>query len=188
MGIEIDSITIRARPHPGDLGALVEMHGRLYAREYGLDLSFEPYVARPLSDFMIDYVDRGERAGRLWVAETAGGRVVGSIALLPVTVPVNPHGHIDGFRGEERPVTASTDQLRWFLIEPDARGGLGRRLMSSALESAQSRKLRHVVLWTFDELHAAIRLYECFGFRTVETKTAHVWGRERRELKMQLDL
>src|SRR5690349_5103450 len=45
-------VSIRTTPAPGDLGAIVAMHGILYAREYGFDPTFEAYVAGPLADFV----------------------------------------------------------------------------------------------------------------------------------------
>ena len=66
---------IRYELRPGDLGMVVHLHGVLYAREHGLDTTFEPYVAKPLADFVL----RG--SGRLWIAEE-GDRMVGSIALV----------------------------------------------------------------------------------------------------------
>ena len=141
---------------------VVHLHGVHYWREYGLDATFEPYVARPLSDFVL------ARNGRLWIAED-GGRVVGSIAV------------VDGDPG--------VGQLRWFLVVPEARGtGLGKRLLEEALGYARERGFRRLFLWTFADLADALRLYERAGFAVTERKTDFVWGAERTELRMDLAL
>jgi GNAT superfamily N-acetyltransferase len=153
---------IRHELKPGDLGMIVHLHGVVYAREYGLDTTFEPYVAKPLADFVLD------GNGRLWIAED-GDRVLGSIALLQAG--------------------AGIGQLRWFLLVPKARGtGLGRRLLDEALAYAQARGLAHVYLWSFADLKGALRLYERAGFKTTETKTGVIWGAERTEVRMDLVL
>jgi GNAT superfamily N-acetyltransferase len=157
-----DSIRIRHQLQPGDLGMVVHLHGVIYAREYGLDTSFEPYVARPLADCMLD------GTGRVWIAEDAD-RIVGSIAM------------VDAGEG--------VGQLRWFLLVPEVRGsGLGRRLLEAALAYGRERGFSSVFLWTFADLHGARRLYERAGFVVTETKTGLVWGAERTELRMDLAL
>ena len=160
-GVETD-IRIRHVLAPGDLGMIVHLHGVVYAREYGLDTTFEPYVAKPLAEFVLD------GAGRLWVAEK-DGIVVGSVAM------------VDAGPG--------TGQLRWFLLAPEARGlGLGRRLLDAALGYALERGFTHVFLWSFTDLHEAIRLYERAGFRVTQTETGEVWGAQRTQVRMDLDL
>lgn len=95
---------IRTDIRPGDIGYIISLHGVLYAREYDLDHTFEGYVAAGLGEFAKSY---DERRDRLWIAEE-GGRIVGSIAIV-------------GSKG-------GVAQLRWFLVDPKARGsGLGRR-------------------------------------------------------------
>ena len=158
-----DAITIRTDVRPGDLGMIVHLHGVIYAREYGLDHTFEPYVARPLSDFVL----AGPDAGRIWIAGQ-NDRTVGSIAIVRA--------------GEEA-------QLRWFLLDPAVRGkGLGRRLMAEAIGYCRSQSFVGIYLWTFDELAEALALYRKYGFEVSERRTAHVWGRERTELRMDLRL
>jgi len=156
------AIRIRHEPKPGDLGMVVHLHGLLYAREYGLDASFEPYVAKPLAEFAM------QGAGRLWIAER-DNRVVGSVAM------------VDARAGE--------GQLRWFLLVPEVRGsGLGHRLLETALVYGRERGFGRIFLWTFADLAAARGLYERAGFRITETKTGLVWGAERTELRMDLEL
>jgi GNAT superfamily N-acetyltransferase len=156
------AFNIRHDPRPGDLGTIVHLHGVLYAREYGLDTTFEPYVAKPLADFLLS------GRGRLWVAED-GDRVVGSIAV------------VDAGDGE--------GQLRWFLLAPEARGaGLGRRMLEGAIAYCRERGMDRVFLWSFAQLDAALGLYERAGFIVTETKDVQLWGATRTEVRMDLAL
>src|SRR5262250_2157415 len=103
------TITLRTDVRPGDIGAVVLLHGLLYAREYGFDPTFEAYVAGPLAAFVCARSDRE----RLWLAEQ-DGVIVGCIAVVAAS-----------------PETA---QLRWFLVEPSVRGaGLGKRLLQESI-------------------------------------------------------
>ena len=154
---------IRHELKPGDLGMVVHLHGLVYAREYGLDTTFEPYVAEPLARC----VRTG--SGRIWIAEDETGRILGSIAMVDA--------------GEH------VGQLRWFLLVPEARGiGLGRRLLETALAYAADRGFLRIFLWSFADLVDARRLYERAGFRLSQTRTGHVWGAERTELRMEIEL
>lgn len=156
------AFSIRHEIRPGDLGMIVHLHGVLYAREYGLDTTFEPYVAKPLADFVLT------KTGRLWVAEE-GDRIVGSIAVVDA-------GENEG-------------QLRWFLVAPEARGrGVGRRLLEEALAYCAARGFQRVFLWSVADLDSALRLYERAGFTVTERKEAQVWGAVRTELRMDLEL
>lgn len=164
-----ETITLRHGLRPGDQGMIVHLHGLLYAEEYGLDTTFEPYVARPLADFALS----GPGAGRIWLAERprpdGSPEIVGSIAI----VKAEP----------------GAGQLRWFLLLPAARGqGHGRRLMSAALDYCRSEGLRSVYLWTFAELSAAIHLYQRHGFVETASQSHEIWGARRHELRFDLAL
>ena len=155
---------IRTDMRPGDLGEIVRLHGVLYAEEYGLDNTFEAYVAGPLSEFVLD----AKRGQRIWVVEVEG-KVAGCIAIV--------------CSGE------GVAQLRWFLLTPEIRGrGLGKRLMEKAIEYSRSAGYRKIILWTFSELETAIALYRRWGFEKTEEKPHHIWGRDLVEQKYELDL
>src|SRR5687768_17555033 len=70
--------TVRRELRRGDLGAIVSLHGRLYAREHGLDSTFEAHVCAAVAKVG----QRGwpsERDG-VWIVER-DGVLAGSLAL-----------------------------------------------------------------------------------------------------------
>jgi N-acetylglutamate synthase-like GNAT family acetyltransferase len=159
-----EAVTLRTTLKPGDLGAIVALHGTFYAREYGFDTTFEAYVAGPLAQFALTASERE----RLWIAEQ-GGRLAGCVAI----VAASEH----------------TAQLRWYLVEPAARGaGLGRRLLDEAVSFARSCGYERVILWTVSALTAAAHLYRRAGFGLVEEKPGRRWGALVVEQKYELAL
>jgi GNAT superfamily N-acetyltransferase len=157
-----DAVTIRAHLQPGDIGYIVYLHGILYAREYSFDPTFEAYVAGPLSEFVLSASPRE----RLWIAER-DGRIIGCIAIVAAS--------------------EQTAQLRWFLVDPGARGtGLGKRLMNEAVTFAKSSGYTSVILWTVSALTVAAHLYRSAGFQKTEEKPGHVWGVDVVEEKYEL--
>lgn len=155
-----EEITIRVGPRPGDLGTVLEMHGRIYAEEFHCSAEFEAHVAAGLASFAQALGAARENPrlpepGWLWVAEREG-EVVGTVGLTD--------------EGER------TAQLRWFLVTPDARGGLGARLLDACLAKARDEGFRHVKLWTVDGLDAAAALYTRAGFRRTEENPVRQWG------------
>jgi GNAT superfamily N-acetyltransferase len=148
----IRAIAIRPGLAPGDLGAVVRLHGLLYAKEYGFDLTFEVYVAGPLAEF----AQRHSPREQIWLAES-GDRLVGVVGI----------------------VTASDElaQLRWFLVDPESRGhGLGTALLRQAVDFAETCGYGAITLWTVSALAAASRVYRDAGFQRVEERPGRRWG------------
>jgi GNAT superfamily N-acetyltransferase len=155
-------VRVRTDLRPGDLGAIVQLHGLIYAREYGFNPSFEAYVAGPLAEF----VRRGSPRERLWIAEK-NGRIVACIAIVAASDEVA--------------------QLRWFLVDPAARGaGLGKKLLLEAVDFSRKVGCRGIILWTVSSLTAAAHLYRAVGFQKVEEKPGRMWGVELVEEKYEL--
>ena len=72
-----NGITLRTTFQPGDIGAIVRLHGIVYAAEYGWDHTFEAMVAQGLGAFAA----AGESAAaNLGIAEHDGGGA-GCIAI-----------------------------------------------------------------------------------------------------------
>lgn len=143
------------QPQPGDLGWVVEQHGALYAREYGLNGEFEALVAEIAARMLRRHDPAWERG---WIAELDGQRV-GSVFVVRKSKTVA--------------------QLRLLLLTPPARGlGLGRRLTDECTAFARSRGYARMVLWTHDCLTAARAIYARSGFRLVASEPYHGFGRD----------
>src|SRR5262245_29015162 len=147
-------ISLRYDLLPGDLEVIIDLHGAVYAAEYGWGVAFKGYVAEALRAGFQSPSPRN----RLWIAEQAGA-IVGCIAIVAASI--------------------DAAQLRFFLVDPSVRGhGLGSRLMSEALDFAKQMGYGRVFLWTEQSLKAAARIYEAAGFVKTEVKTSSSWGVE----------
>jgi len=147
------AVRLRA-PRAGDMGRVVQLHGALYAREFGYDASFEALVAEIVAGFVRNFDAKRERC---WVAEM-GGEVVGSVFLV-----------------RKSPTVA---KLRLLIIHPKARGqGLGRRLTQACIRFARGAGYRKMVLWTQSHLAAARAIYQAEGFRKISTQEHNSFGR-----------
>jgi len=147
----------------GDMGAVIRLHGILYAREYGYDSTFEAYVASGLAEFALSY---DPEWSRLWVLDREN-EIVGSIAIVHRT-----------------PQEA---QLRWFLLHPEIRSlGMGRALVEEALRFCREKRYARVFLWTLQHLQIATHLYTSQGFRKAEEKCHPLWGKTITEEKYEL--
>jgi ribosomal protein S18 acetylase RimI-like enzyme len=150
---------------PGDIGYLTYLHGILYEKEFGYDKTFEAYVAKVLSDFVLSFDPDMER---IWLVEVEE-KIIGSIAIAK-------------FSKEEA-------QLRFYLVHPDYRGqGLGKILMREALQFCREKGYKSVFLLTANELTAAAHLYTKAGFIKTEEESHVIWGGFRTEERYELEI
>ena len=136
------------------MGRVVQLHGELYAKEFGYDMTFEALVAGIVADFVRDFKPKFERC---WMAEM-DGEVVGSVFLVRKSPTVS--------------------KLRLLIIHPKARGqGLGRRLTRACIRFARAAGYRKMVLWTQSHLAAARAIYQAEGFRRVSSEKHRSFGK-----------
>ncbi len=149
----IEDIHIRTDIKAGDIGHIIEMHGRIYAEEQGYGLSFEAYVAESIAEFCYTYNPSREV---MWFCEH-NGKIIGFLSLVD--------------RGDEA-------QLRYFIIEKDYRGiGLGNALMGRFMSFLNEKGYNSAYLLTANDLPAAARLYLKNGFRLVSEEPSEKFGK-----------
>ncbi|OMF67843.1 GNAT family N-acetyltransferase [Paenibacillus sp. FSL R5-0766] len=148
-----------------DLQYVIEAHIRIYRNEYNYDHSFAEFITHAVNSFGL----KGNHSREmLWIVEldqTASS----SIGLTQVN--------------------ENTAQLRWFLIEPEARGaGWGVKLIEQAILFAKEKDYTSVILWTNESLIGARRLYQSVGFEVKEVRKQMLSGQELTEEQWELVL
>lgn len=157
-------VTIRGY-QAGDEAYIIRRHAELYREEYGLNETFAAFVEQLVHAFAAKLNPQREC---VLIAESEG-RPLGSIAIADA--------------GE------GTAQLRFFLLEPEARGfGLGLKLTEAALDFARKAGYRHIFLETISILTSARTIYRRMGFRIAHTHPQADWGREVLEERWEMAL
>ncbi len=140
----------------GDIGTITARQGRLYAEEYGWDITYEGLVAELLAGF-VETFDAAREEAFIAVRD---GEVVGSVFL---------------FRGD----TPDAAKLRLLYVDAAARGaGLGARLVEACIDAARARGYKRLRLWTQDCLTSARRIYQGAGFALVSEERHHSFGKD----------
>lgn len=156
--IQLESINIRTKLQPGDLGYVIYRHGVLYAEEYHYSIAFETYVAAGMFEFYKSY---NPSIDRVWVCEHEE-KIIGFLLLM------------------HRPNNAA--QLRYFYLEHGYRGiGLGNKLMNLFMLFLKEHGYTSCYLWTTNELPAAASLYTKYGFVLTEEKESTAFGKPLKE-------
>lgn len=151
------SMEIREGYRPGIIARITQMHALYYARTSGFGQRFESVVAEGLAAFS-NRLESPKNA--IWVA-MRGQEIIGSVAI----------------DGED--LGADIAHLRWFIVDDGVRGGgVGRRLLETALAFVDEKGFAETHLWTFNGLLAARHLYEAHGFACVEEHPGSQWGSE----------
>ena len=148
------TVTLRGL-QSGDLGWVLQQHGRVYASEYGWDLRFEALVAGILAKYIEELQPEWDNA---WIAEL-NGEPVGSVFLVRQSV--------------------TQARLRMLILSPHVRGlGLGARLTDECIAFARTKGYKEIVLWTHSCLTAARHIYAQRGFRLTQSDPYHGFGHD----------
>lgn len=151
-----NDITIVTGYQPGMIGRIAQMHGEYYARHYGFGHFFEGKVASGLAEFSGRL---NNQRNQIWLA-VKNGVIVGSVAI----------------DGED--LGNNEAHLRWFILGDGCRGcGVGRCLLTEAINFCDNQRFDAVQLWTFSGLQAARKLYESFGFTLSKEWQGDQWGK-----------
>ena len=142
MAATLDRVTLRTY-RPEDLAAVLEID-HAFQREVGFDSPDRPHRA-DFDDIAGVYLDAG---GQFWVAEYAGGNIVGYGAVLRID--------------------ESTARLRRFRVRPDwRRRGLATLLLQEAERFCLERGYGRVTLGTTDQQQPAQAFYRKHGYVAV---------------------
>jgi DNA-binding MarR family transcriptional regulator/GNAT superfamily N-acetyltransferase len=165
-GNDSTEVTLR-RQQPGDIGWIIEQHGRLYFEEYGWNEECEALTAEIAAHFLRNFDPSKERC---WIAERLGERV-GCVCIV---------------KHPERPSVA---RLRLLLVTPHARGyGVGKTLVHTCTEFARQAGYEKITLWTNSVLTAARKLYIQEGYQLVHENPYHNFGQDLVEQTWELTL
>ncbi len=146
--MDMNSIIFEEGFKPGFLGRMIQMQGEYYDVVWAKPgVSFEVMMARQMCDFHDQYIPGRD----LLLTAHIDGALAGYIAVV-------------GPSGEGRPGA----RLRWFQVAEKYTGhGVGRELLTRALDFCRRQGFKTGWLWTMDGLDAARHLYDSLGFKPV---------------------
>ncbi len=129
---------------PGAIASVVRLHIDYYDKHWNFGLAFEMKVASELLEFL-SRID--PEHDMFLCAYDSDGQLLGSITI------------------DAADVDDKGAHLRWFIVSEECTGlGVGKALISSAIEHCDQLKFDRIYLTTFKGLDAARALYDRFGF------------------------
>lgn len=120
-----------------------------------------------------DWLGRADH--RLWLAETPRGAPVGYMAMTPSNLPV-PAGPRD------------VELRRIYVLRPFHGGGLGARMMRTAIDAARATGFDRLLLSVFSENAQALGFYARQGFTQAGVQKFRVGANDYDDLVLALAL
>ncbi len=145
---------------PGDQPAFRRLNEEWIVRHFVMESKDEETLGNPQSAIL-------NRGGRIFFAVYAG-EIVGCCALLAVR-------------------TREFELAKMAVAEPSRRIGVGRRLLTKAIDVARTSGATRIYLETNQKLTAAIRLYESMGFRHLPPERVTPSPYVRADVHMELE-
>jgi GNAT superfamily N-acetyltransferase len=154
---------------PGLIGTVATLFGQTMARTHGVDWTLDAMIAEQQCEFFRRFDSARDR---VWVA-MINGQPRGALT-------------IDGPRPELQREGA---RLRFFILDHSLRGyGLGRTMLTAAMEFCREQRYPHVFLTTLPTLQAAGRLYAQYGFVQVASSSESFHGSHSVEQTLECNL
>jgi len=139
----------------GLIASVTLLHATTYQQISGFGQAFEAKVASEMAEFTGRL---SHPKNNIWYVRE-NDEIVGSIS-------------IDG-----QDLGSNIAHLRWFIVDERTRGsGLGRKLITTAIQFCDETGFSEIHLWTFKGLDAARKLYEDNGFELTDEKPGSQWG------------
>lgn len=141
----------------GVIASVAHLHATFYSQHYRFGAVFERKVATEISEFM----GRIDNPMNMTFSAYLGDELLGSVSI------------------DSEDLGQSTSHLRWFIVNPKARGmGIGSLLIGRAIAFVDKNAFEQTRLWTFKGLDAARHLYEKHGFTLAHQTPGTQWGTE----------
>ena len=150
---------------PEDVETAIRRQREIFGQEFGFLDSSHPYAERAQRDFAANW-----REGKdfLLIARK-DGKFAGTITLM----------------GE----TDDVARLRFLIVENELRGmGLGKAIVTTALEWAKEMGYTHVWLTTHSVLTTALKMYQSLGFVKTAEESAEEVCPGATEITYEIDL
>jgi diamine N-acetyltransferase len=157
-----------------DVPALADLAKRTWSDAFGSSVSAEDEAGELEQTRSETYFDDALQRDTILVAESDGA-LLGYVQFGDVNIP-----------GVE--VRPGDQELHRLYVETALHGrGLGRRLMSAALEHPRLAKARRIYLTVWEQNERALRLYAAFGFRKAGRVSFTIGSEVVEDLLMVLD-
>jgi len=158
----INKLNIEQGYTTGLIASVTLLHANTYQQISGFGQEFEAKVASEMAEFTSRL---SHHHNNIWHVRDSE-QIVASIT-------------IDG-----QDLGDNIAHLRWFVVDERMRGsGLGRKLITTALQFCDAAGFSEIHLWTFKGLDAARKLYEDNGFEIADEQPGCQWGSQVIEQK-----
>jgi ribosomal protein S18 acetylase RimI-like enzyme len=156
----MEALTIR-RANESDTAALALVGAATFLDTYAERIKGPDIVAHAAARHSAAFYAKSlaDPYFRIWVAQTAGDAIIGYLLLGPATLPA------------EAPHADDLEIVRIYVLSRFHKTGAGYHLMQHAIEEAQGRRARQLVLGVNQGNEKALSFYARQGFTQIGTRS-----------------